>query len=150
MNDYTYEECYLKRTENFSIEVTEGMIDSFRDFSGDYNPLHNDEIYARQRGFRGKVVYGMLAASFLSTLVGMYLPGKYCLIHEVNIKFVKPVYVGDVLTVSGEVVEKSELFQTLTLKITIRNQAQELLVRGKMQVGVLSEEHTEFKPGAKV
>ena len=140
MNCYTFEECELNKTESFSVLVTEEMLTGFRDFSGDYNPLHNNEEYAIQKGFPGKVVYGMLSASFLSTLVGMYLPGKYCLIQEVNIKFVKPVYVGDLLEVSGVISEKNELFQRLTLKVSIRNQKQELVVRGKMQIGVLSKE----------
>lgn len=137
MNCYTYEECPLKKTESFSVTVTEEMLEKFRDLSGDYNPLHNEEDYAKQNGFRGKVAYGMLTASFLSTLAGMYLPGKYCLIQEVNVKFVKPVYAGDVLTVTGAVVERNELFQILVLKVSIKNQAQEPVARGKMQVGIL-------------
>ena len=139
MNCYTYDECSLNKTESFTVTVTENMIEDFRNLSGDYNPLHNDEEYAKENNFRGKVVYGMLSASFLSTLAGMYLPGKYCLIQEVNVKFAKPVYVGDILTITGKVVEKNETFRILTLKVAIYNQMQELVVRGKMQVGLIGD-----------
>ncbi len=46
MNCYTYDECSLNKTESFTVTVTENMLENFRNLSGDYNPLHNDEEYA--------------------------------------------------------------------------------------------------------
>ena len=136
MNEYTYEEIEIGHKESFTAEVTEEMMASFNAVTGDTNPLHNDEDYAKSKGHPGRVVYGMLTASLLSTLAGVYLPGKRSLIQEVKIKFAKPVYVGDRLNVEGIVEEKHDVYSLLVLKVTIRNQAGEKVCRAKMQVGV--------------
>lgn len=136
MNDFSYEEIEVGHKESFSVTVTEEMMDKFLAITGDVNPLHNDEDYARSAGHPGRVVYGMLSASLLSTLAGVYLPGKRSLIHEVKIKFAKPVYIGDTLTVEGTVEEKHDVYSLLVLKVTVRNQSGDKVCRAKMQVGV--------------
>ncbi|MBR4574371.1 MAG: MaoC family dehydratase [Lachnospiraceae bacterium] len=136
MNDLSYEEIEVGHKESFTVTVTEEMMDKFLAITGDVNPLHNDEDYARSEGHPGRVVYGMLSASLLSTLAGVYLPGKRSLIHEVKIKFAKPVYIGDTLTVEGTVEEKHDVYSLLMLKATIRNQSGDKVCRAKMQVGV--------------
>ncbi|MBR2530994.1 MAG: MaoC family dehydratase [Lachnospiraceae bacterium] len=136
MNDLSYEEIEVGHKESFSVTVTEEMMDKFLAITGDVNPLHNDEDYARSAGHPGRVVYGMLSASLLSTLAGVYLPGKRSLIHEVKIKFAKPVYIGDTLTVEGTVEEKHDVYSLLVLKVTVRNQSGDKVCRAKMQVGV--------------
>ena len=78
-----------------------------------------------------------LTSSFLSTLAGVYLPGKYSLIRSVNVKFPKPVMIGDELTVTGEVTEMNDEFRFFTLKISIRDQHGDKVCRGKMEIGVL-------------
>ncbi len=136
MNEYTYEEIKTGHKESFTVTVTKEMMDSFLAVTNDVNPLHNDEDYAKQHGHPGRVVYGMLTASLLSTLAGVYLPGKRSLIHEVKVKFAKPVYIGDTLTVEGVVEEKHDVYSLLMIKATIRNQNGDKVCRGKMQVGV--------------
>ncbi len=79
----------------------------------------------------------MLTASFLSTLAGVYLPGERSLIQQVEIKFAKPVYIGDTLTVTGQVAEKNDTVQRIELKVTITNQDAAKVLRGKMGVLVI-------------
>ena len=136
MNEYTYEEIETGHKESFTVDVSEEMMTSFNAMTGDINPLHNDEEYAKSKGHPGRVVYGMLTASLLSTLAGVYLPGKRSLIQEVKIKFVKPVYVGDRLTVEGIVEEKNDTYSLIMLKVSIFNQKKEKVCRAKMQIGV--------------
>ncbi|MCR5301458.1 MAG: MaoC family dehydratase [Lachnospiraceae bacterium] len=136
MNEYTYEEIETGHIESFTVTITEEMMDSFCAITGDTNPLHCDGEYAGSKGYRGRVVYGMLTGSLLSTLAGVYLPGKRSLIQEVTIKFAKPVYIGDTLTVEGVVEEKNDTFSLLMIKATIRNSSGEKVCRAKMQVGV--------------
>lgn len=136
MNEYRYEEIETGHKESFTVTVTKEMMESFCSITGDINPLHNDEDHARAKGHPGRVVYGMLTASLLSTLAGVYLPGRNSLIHEVKVKFVKPVYIGDTLSVEGVVEEKHDVYSLLVLKVTIRNQAGDKVCRAKMQVGV--------------
>lgn len=139
MNAYLYEEIQIGQTEKFEVAVTDKMLDQFLAITGDVNPLHNDADFAAQKGHPDKVAFGMLTASFLSTLAGVYLPGRYSLIHEVEVKFAKPVYAGDKLTVSGTVTEKNDTFRLFWMKVTITNQKGEKVLRGKMRVGVLDE-----------
>ncbi len=137
MNTYTYDEIEVGQAESFTVTVTEDMLSSFKAITGDNNPLHNNEDFARAKGQPGRVAYGMLTASFLSTLAGVYLPGERSLIQQVEIKFAKPVYIGDTLTVTGQVAEKNDTVQRIELKVTITNQEGAKVLRGKMGVLVI-------------
>ncbi len=137
MNEYTIDQLYEGMTESFKVVITDKMMDSFREITGDINPLHMSDDYAKENNFDSKVVFGMLSSSFLSTLAGVYLPGKRSLIREVDVKMKKPVYVGDELTVSGQVCEINTELNIFYIKVTITNQNGDKVLRGKMQMGIL-------------
>ena len=136
MNSFTFDEIQIAQAEAFTVTVTEEMMDLFCRISGDVSPIHIDESYAKERGFDGRVVYGMLVASFFSTLAGTYLPGEHCLLHSVSSKFVKPVFIGDGLTVTGTVTEKHDVFREITIKAKIVNQENKTVCRGEIKAGV--------------
>ena len=137
MNNYTFDELNVGMTESFKVSITEAMLDAFKGITGDVNPLHNDEEFAKAKGHPGRVAYGMLTASFLSTLAGVYIPGERSLIQQVETKFAKPVYIGDELTVTGEITELVESVQRLELKVTITNQDGKKVLRGTMGILVV-------------
>lgn len=137
MNNYKFEDLKIGMSESFSVTVTEEMMKSFLDLSGDENPLHNDEEFAKSQGYDSKVVYGLLTTSFISKLVGVLLPGKYCLLQGIDLKFVKPVYVNDVLIIKGTVDELHESVKRLTVKVEVINQDEKKVVKGKVEVGFL-------------
>lgn len=137
MNKYKFDEIKIGMQEEFKVEITPENMKRFGYMTGDVNPLHNDENYAFKYGYNKCVGYGMLTASYLSTLAGVYLPGEKSLIQSVEINFIKPVLIGDILIVKGEVINKNNLFHVITIKTTIINSKKEKVVRGKMQVGVL-------------
>ncbi len=137
MNRYTYEEIEVGMKESFKVVVRDSDMDDFVRITGDVNPLHSDIEYARNNGHKRCVVFGMLTASYLSTLAGVYLPGERSLIHSVKTKFSGVVYVGDELTVEGTVTEKNDTFRLIVLKVVIRNKANEKVLKGEMQIGVL-------------
>ena len=139
MNHYSFEDIRIGLSESYSVKITSGMIESFKEISGDINPLHNESEFAKEHGFSDRVVYGMLTSSFLSTLAGVYLPGEKSLIHEVDVKFKKPVFVGDVLTVEGEVSDINPDFKVFTMKVTMINQKDEKVLRGSMRIGFLKK-----------
>ena len=143
MNEYRFEDLTVGMEEQFEVTVTDEMMDHFRELSGDCNPLHTQEAFAKRMGYGERVVSGMLTASFLSTLAGVYLPGKYSLIHQVETEFPGPVHVGDVLQVSGRVTQIQEAFRCFTMKTTIKNQQDKKVLRGKMRVGFLEEQQGE-------
>ena len=137
MNEYRISDISVGMKESFSVTITEKMMKQFYDITADENPLHVNVHFARERGFDDKVVYGMLTASMISTLGGCYLPGKYCLIQGVEIKFSKPVFVGDTLEVLGEVSKVDYDLRYLEVKVTIKNQRGEKVLRGILKAGVI-------------
>ncbi len=136
MNKYTYDEITTGQKESFTVTVTEEMLDTFRGMTGDTNPLHADPEYAKEHGYDGRVAYGMLTASFMSTLAGVYMPGERSLIKEIHVKFAKPVFPGDKIEVTGEVTEKHDGFGMIVLKVTMKNDRGEKVLRGSMDIMV--------------
>lgn len=138
MNEYSFSEIQLGQTESFSKEITVEMENAFRQMSGDINPLHADDDFATEIGgtkFKKHVTFGMLTASLYSTMAGVYLPGKYSLIHSIdNIKFPKPVFAGDVLTVTGTVEEKQEGLNLIQIKVRIINQDDKCVSSADMKI----------------
>ncbi len=140
LKQYKFEDIKIGLEEQFKATITDEMLKTFCEITGDINPLHNDLEYAKSKGYNEKVVYGMLTSSFLSTLAGVYLPGKYSIIHSVEILFKKPVFVSDSpLTIKGKVIEINEMFKQFTIGFEIFNNKNEKVSRGKMKVGVLND-----------
>lgn len=129
-------DIYPGLSHSFSVCLTERMINTFEELTGDSNPLHTDSNFALSYGFKDKVVYGMLTSSFYSTLIGMYLPGKYALLQGVDASFISPVFSGDVLTVYGEVVTIHEVFKQIEIRAFITNQMGVKISRAKIRTGI--------------
>ena len=110
MNEYTFNNIEVGLKEQFEITIFEEMMTKFCAISGDTNPLHLDSSYAQSRNLKDRVVYGLLTSSFYSTLVGLYLPGKYAMLQGINIKFNSPVFIGDQLIISGRISHTNEVF----------------------------------------
>lgn len=139
MNTYTYEELTVGKKESFTVVVTEAALDAFRLITGDVNPMHQDDAFAKKRGMTGHIAFGMLVAGYYSTLAGVYLPGENCLLHKVDSQFSKPVYPGDTLTVTGEIAEREDTFSMVIIKAEIHNQHGQKVSRARIQAGVLHE-----------
>ena len=137
INNYSYEDIEVGMKETFTVTVTEEMQESFCRMTGDINPLHRDAEYARSKGYKDRVVYGMLTSSLYSTLAGVYLPGVRSLVHSCEAKFLKPVYIGDVLTVEGKVDEKNDTYSLIRIKAVIRNQDGVKVSKADMQIGLI-------------
>jgi acyl dehydratase len=138
LNNYSFKQLSIGQTESFGTEITEEKMQLFCRLTGDVSPIHLSDATAAKRGFSGRVVYGMLCAGLFSTLAGVYLPGESCLLHSVETKFLKPVFIGDALTISGTVTEKNEAFNTITIKALITNQNGEKVTKAVIKAGVYS------------
>lgn len=139
MKRYSFSEIRIGLSESFQRTITEKDMELFGELSGDYNPMHVDEVFATSRGYDGRVVYGMLASSFYSTLVGMYLPGENCLLNACNITYQKPVYIGDELTVSGTVIDKREGTRRIKISAEMHNQNNEVVNTAEIMVSFTYE-----------
>ena len=134
MNDklskYTFDEIEIGLTKQFQITITESMVDDFAKLTGDFSPIHMDEDYASTTTFQKRVVHGMLLASFLSKIDGMYLPGKHALYFSQSLDFRQPCFISDKITVSSRVIDKSTSTKILKMESKITNQEGKTLLSG--------------------
>jgi len=132
----TIDDFSIGQTFTFSVTLDKSDVESFAQLSGDINPLHMDDGFARQRGFKGRVVHGLLLSSYLSRLIGVYFPGKSALLHSVNINFLSPAYINDAVNIECTVSQISLSTETLILKVVMKNMgSNSVLLRAKVQVG---------------
>lgn len=139
-NEYLLSDLSVGQMESFTVTITEKMQVTFRELTEDINPMHTDADFAHAGGYQDKVVYGMLTASFFSTLVGVYLPGKYCLFHECDVQWPRPVYIGDTLVITGKIEDISDTLNMVTIKAIIKNQNNVKVARAKLMAEVRSHE----------
>ena len=95
---YYLEDLETGMTAVYAKTVTEADIVMFAGISGDTNPVHLDALFAEQTPFKGRIAHGMLAASFISTVLGTKLPGPGCIYLGQSLKFRAPVKAGDTVT----------------------------------------------------
>lgn len=105
VNQYFLEDLEVGMTADYERVVTEDMIDSFADVSGDHNPLHLDEDYAKTTMFKGRIAHGILGAAFISKVFGTVMPGKGSVYISQSLRFIAPVRIGDTVTTTVEVTE---------------------------------------------
>tara|TARA_B110000881_G_scaffold218976_1_gene239702 strand:- start:9 stop:440 length:432 start_codon:yes stop_codon:yes gene_type:complete len=128
--EYTFDEIDIGLTKEFQITITESMVNNFANISGDFSPIHIDEEYAKSTSFGKRVAHGMLLASFLSRVDGMYLPGKHALYFSQNLEFRNPCFINDKIKISSKVIDKSESTKILKIESKITNQNDKLLLHG--------------------
>ena len=139
MNEYKFSEIYVGLSVCFEAIITDEMIEIFRELSGDINPLHLNVEYAKEKGYPSVVCFGMLTASFYSTLVGVHLPGKYCILQGLDIQFSKPVFAGDHLRISGKVSYINDAYKQIEIKALIENKKGQKVSKALIKTGVLDE-----------
>ena len=132
--EYTIEDIEPGLIRSFKVLVTEEMSDQFARLSGDYNPLHVDEEYAKKTVFNRRICHGSMLLSFFSRMMGMYLPGKNALCLSLNVNFLSPAYINDEIKVEGTVMKKSLSTGIIHLKVAITNQYDLQLVNGEAKV----------------
>ena len=139
MNSTKFKDIKIGIIESFSVKIDTLKLNKFLEITNDINPLHIDCKYAKSKGFINRVVYGMLTSSFYSTLVGVYLPGKYSILQGIDIGFSKPVYIDDTLTITGKVDYINEAYKQIEIKATVTNQNNKKVSKATIKVGVIDE-----------
>lgn len=119
----------------FEFSVTARQMQQFAKLSGDFNPLHTDNAFARSKGFEGAVVYGALMIAKISQLIGMRLPGRNSVWANVSLDFRNPLYVGQTALVEGVVTAVSESTGMVDLTLTVRAVGK-VLAKGTAEVVV--------------
>ena len=90
---------------SFEKTVTERDVELFGEVSGDLNPVHFDEEYARKTIFRGRIAHGVLSLSYVSKVLGMDMPGPGTVFMSATTRFKAPVRIGDTVTTTCTVKE---------------------------------------------
>ncbi len=111
--------------------VTEADIVRFAEVSGDRNPINLDEEYAAGTQFGGRIAFGALSASFVSTVLGSHLPGPGAIYLSQTLKFLAPVRIGDTVSCSAEVIALREGKRIITLRTDCTNQHGVVVLTGE-------------------
>jgi acyl dehydratase len=121
-----------------SAEITKTIeqadINAFADVTGDHNPVHVDEAFAKTTRFGGTIAHGMLAASLISAVLANKLPGEGSIYLGQTLQFVAPVFPGDEITARVTVQEIREDKPIVKLQTVCVNQRDELVIRGEATV----------------
>jgi 3-hydroxybutyryl-CoA dehydratase len=119
----TYEEINIGDKASFAKTITETDVYLFAGISGDFNPLHVDEEYARTTEFGKRIAHGGLAASLVANILGMKLPGLGTVALEITQKFRAPVYFGDTITITA-------MMKAIEMALIWRNQKGDTVSKG--------------------
>ena len=130
----TYEEIELGNSASFTKIVSREMVKQFADISGDTNPVHLDEDYAKGTVFKENIAHGILVTGLISRVLGCQLPGYGAIYTQQSVKFLRPVKIGDEITATVEVISKEEKRKTITLKTICKNQLGKIVIDGEAVV----------------
>ena len=118
----------------FSKKITERDVAMFAEISGDRNPLHLDENYAKGTRFGARIAHGGFTFAIISAALGMELPGPGTVYMSQNLKFSKPVYFDDTITAQIEITAIRADKGIVTLKTDCVNQRGEKIAEGEAVV----------------
>ncbi len=116
--------------------LSSSLLTSFVALSGDTSPIHVDDEVARARGFRRRVVHGLLLSALVSGVIGTELPGPAGTLQRFQIAFHHPCYEDDEVTVTVSVEEQHPSVEAVTCKFDVRNASGVLLAKGQFRSGV--------------
>ena len=120
---------YLGKTAHFSKTLSETDLYLYAGITGDLNPVHVDEEYAKKTKFKRRIAHGLLTASYICMPLGMYLPGPGTIQISQFLEFLKPVYIGDTITVNLEVTEILEIGR-IKIRTLLKNQDGKIVLDG--------------------
>ncbi|MGD9066142.1 MAG: MaoC family dehydratase, partial [Desulfobacterales bacterium] len=130
----TIEEMKVGDTAKFSKTVSESDVYLFAGITGDLNPAHVSEEFAKDTFFKTRIAHGMLSASFISTVIGTMLPGPGSVYMRQEANFLAPVKLGDTITAVVEVAEIIADKKRVRLKTYCINQEKTIVVDGEALV----------------
>ena len=102
---YNIMQLYVGQTAEFTKTISESDVYLFAGISGDHNPMHVNDVYAKQSRFKGRICHGMLSSSLISTVIGTKLPGNGSVYVRQQLLFKAPVLFGDTITAKVEIEE---------------------------------------------
>jgi len=133
ISNIPYDELCIGQTASYRKRVEERDVQLFAAMSGDCNPLHLDEDFARTTLFRQRIAHGMFSGALISAAVACHLPGPGTVYIGQTMSFLKPVKLGDCLTVRLEILQKLPKFR-VKIATKVFNQNEEMVVDGVAEI----------------
>ncbi len=133
----TYDDFHVGQRASFAKTITEADLALFVAITGDTNPLHVDDTFARRTFFRGRIAHGLLSGSLVSTVIGTLLPAAGAIYRSQRFDFLRPVRIGDTLTAWVEVTAVDPTAERLALATWIDNQDGDAVIRGEAEVSLI-------------
>jgi 3-hydroxybutyryl-CoA dehydratase len=130
MTGKTMAELEVGQSAQFAKTVSESDIYMYAGVTGDMNPAHINEAYAEQTFFKTRIAHGMLAAGFISTVLGCHLPGPGTVYLSQELKFLAPVRIGDTVTARAEIKDLDQAKNRATLITECWNQKGDKVLTG--------------------
>ncbi|WP_282930190.1 MaoC family dehydratase [Anaerococcus sp. Marseille-Q7828] len=134
MKGLTIDQLEVGQKASFTKTVTEADVYNYAGVSGDFNPAHMNEEYAKNTAFKTRIAHGMLSAGFISAVLGTKLPGPGTIYLNQDLKFTKPVHFGDTITATISVEELIKEKNRAILKTVCTNQDGDVVVEGTAKV----------------
>jgi acyl dehydratase len=126
-----FSELFVGMRASLSRTVTREDIDRFADVTGDRNPIHVDEEYAGLSQFGRPIAHGMFGGGLISAVLGTDLPGPGALYMEQSLRFRKPVFMGDTITATVEIVALDAERNRIRLTTSCTNQINDVVITGE-------------------
>jgi 3-hydroxybutyryl-CoA dehydratase len=115
-------------------QITDQDVRAFAAASGDTNSIHLDDAYAAATPFGRRIVHGMLTASLISAVIGNDFPGVGSIYLGQDLKFRAPVFIGDTVTATVELIKFRDDKRIATLKTTCTKADGTLVIEGEAVV----------------
>ncbi len=122
-----------------SREVTDELVRRFAEVSGDYNPIHLDEEFAKTTRFGRRIAHGMLSGAFISAVLGNEFKDMKIVYLSQTMKFTAPVFLGDTVTATATITAIREDKNIVTLETVCTNQNGDILVKGESAVMIMQD-----------
>jgi 3-hydroxybutyryl-CoA dehydratase len=120
-----------------TVTVTDEMVKLFAKATGDYNPIHMDEEYAKKTRFGSRIAHGMLTGGIISRVLAMKVHNEGIYLSQ-NLKFMKPVYIGDTITAELTLTHFRPRVGVATFDTNVKNQNGDLVVKGDATIMVVA------------
>lgn len=131
MTGYTINELEVGQKASFSKSVTETDVYLFAGISGDLNPAHINEEYAKETMFKKRIAHGILSGALISAVIGVQLPGPGTIYEFQSLNFLAPVYFGDTITSTVEIKEIIKERNRAVLTTVCTNQNGTVVTKGE-------------------
>jgi 3-hydroxybutyryl-CoA dehydratase len=129
-----FSEVRIDQEYSASFTISDEMVKTFAEITGDKNPVHLDEEYAKNTRFKKRICHGMLVASLISKVLGMDFPGPGTILVRQQLSYRAPVFVGETVKVHVKVVDKKEEKQRLILQTNVIKSDGTVAIEGQVEV----------------